>query len=58
MRIRPSVRIGWFTISPGGGRRAMAPRPGRVRLRGSDFAFLAGAAVMLVVIFIGAAVTR
>jgi hypothetical protein len=56
MRIRPSVRIGWFTISPGGRRRA--PTPGRVRLQPSDLAVLALAAGMMVFVIVMAVVTR
>lgn len=56
MRIRPVVRIGPFVITSGG-RRALAPRPGRVRLRTSDYALLAGAVIMLTIVIGGAVVT-
>jgi hypothetical protein len=56
VRIRPVIRIGPFVITPGG-RRATAPRPGRVRLRGSDLAVLALAAGMLTFILVMAVVT-
>jgi hypothetical protein len=55
MRIRPSVRIGWFTISPGARKRTQAP--GVVRLRGSDLAVLALAAGMLVFMIVMAVAT-
>lgn len=57
MRIRPSVRIGPFVVTSGGGRRALAPRPGKVRLRGSDFAVLALAAGMMAFVIVMAVVT-
>lgn len=56
MRIRPVIRIGPFVITSGG-RRATVPRPGRVRLRGSDLAVLALAAGMLTFILVMAVVT-
>ena len=39
MRIRPVIRIGPFVITSGG-RRALAPRPGKVQLRTSDLVLL------------------
>ena len=56
MRIRPVIRIGPFVITSGG-RRAMAPRPGRVRLRTSDYVVLLLAAGMLVFGIVMAVVT-
>jgi hypothetical protein len=56
VRIRPVIRIGPFVITSGG-RRAMAPRPGRVRFRGSDFIVLGLVACMAVFGIVMAVVT-
>ena len=55
MRIRPSVRIGPFVISPGGRRRAQTP--GKVQLRPSDVAvFLLAAGMMMFIVVMAVAI--